>query len=275
MSRIAPHLLRRVLAVAGKEMRLALSYRLSFAMNVAGVFLGAAMFHFLSEMIGSAASGRLAAYGGSYFPFVLIGVAFQSYLKLSMDSMASSLRNEQLLGTLEAVTATPTSLTAFAAGSALWQFAFATYRVFMYLFFGAVFFGLDLAGMNILTALVVLVLSVAAFAGMGVISGSFILVYKQGDPVRWVYGSAALLLGGVYYPLSVLPAWLRPLSVIFPITHSLEAMRQAVINGATISDVSTQLLILLGFAVVSIPLAVVSFRWALRRIRRDGTAGLH
>lgn len=149
-------------------------------MNVAGVFLGAAMFYILSEMIGGAASARLASYGGSYFPFVLIGVAFLSYLKLSMDSMASSLRNEQLLGTLEAVTATPTSLTAFAAGSALWQFAFATYRVFMYLFFGAVFFGLSLAGMNVLTALVVLILSVAAFAGMGVISGSLFSFTSRG-----------------------------------------------------------------------------------------------
>jgi len=143
--------------------------------------------------------------------------------------------------------------------------------VVVYMLFGAVFFGMNLSGMNVLTALVVLLLSVTAFAGMGVISGSFILVYKQGNPIGWLYGGAATLLGGVYYPLSVLPDWLRPVSWFFPLTHSLEAMRQAVINGATLAGVGEQLLVLAVFSAVSVPLAVLSFRWALRRIRRDGT----
>lgn len=268
-------IISKILAVAGKEMRIALSYRLSFLMSIASVFLGAAMFYFLSKLIGQSASAQLADYGGNYFSFVIVGIAFQSYLRLSMDSMAGSIRNEQLLGTLEAVIATPTSLTVFAAGSALWQFVFATYRVIVYFLFGALFFGLNLSGMNVLTALVILILSITAFAGMGVISGSFILVYKQGNPVRWLYGSAATLLGGIYYPVSILPGWLQPASWFFPITHSLEAMRQAVINGASIGDVSTQLLILLGFSAISVPLAIISFRWALRRIRRDGTITTH
>lgn len=267
--------LYRVWAVAGKEMRLALSYRLSFVMSIFSAFLGAAVFYFLSRMIGSSAASALSSYGGNYFPFVIVGIAFQSYLNLSMDSMAGSIRNEQMLGTLEAVIATPTSLTVFAAGSALWQFAFATYRVLVYFVFGALFFGLDLSGMNLLTSITVLVVSVSAFAGMGVIAGSFILVYKQGNPVRWLYGSAATLLSGIYYPVSILPGWLQPVSWLFPITHSLEAMRQAVINGATLGEISTQLLVLLGFTAVCIPLAILSFRWALRRIRRDGTIAGH
>ena len=268
-------ILGRILAVAGKEARLAASYRLGFLMNLSGVLLGVAVFHFLSTMIGGSVLPRLAAYGGEYFPFVLVGVAFQSYLRLSMDSMASSIRNEQMLGTLEAVIATPTSLTVFAAGSALWQFAFATYRVLVYLGSGILFFGMSTAGIAPLTALLVLVLSIAAFAGMGVVSGSIILVHKQGNPVGWLYGGAATLLSGVYYPVSVLPGWLRPLSWCFPLTHSLEAMRQAVINRASPADVSAQLLVLAGFATVSVPLAVISFRWALRRIRSDGTLGTY
>ncbi len=267
--------LRRVAAVAGKEMRLALSYRLSFLMGVAGVFMSAAVFHFLSRLVGESAAPFLSPYGGSYFSFVLIGIAFQSYLGLSMGSMASSLRSEQLLGTLDAVVATPTSLTVFAAGAALWQFVFATYRVVVFMLFGALLFGMDLTGANIPAALLVLALSITAFGGVGVISGSLILVLKKGNPVQWLYGSAATLLGGVYYPVAVLPDWLRPLSLLFPITYSLEAMRLSLIGGAGIGEIGTELLVLAGFSVVSVPLAVLSFRRALLRIRRDGTLTGH
>ena len=267
--------LRSAFAVAGKEMRLALSYRLSFMMGVVGSFLGAAMFYFLAQLVHHGPSSPLAAYGGDYFSFVIIGIAFQSYLGLSMDTMASSLRREQLLGTLESVAATRTPLTVFAIGGALWQFVFASYRVLVYLVFGWLFFGLSLADANLPAALLVLLLSMLAFAGVGVVSGSFILVFKQGDPIRWLYGSAATLLGGVYFPVAMLPDWLRPFSAAFPITHALEAMRKAVLMGAGVGRLSTELLVLAGFAAVSVPAGTLAFRWALRRIRIDGSLGSH
>jgi ABC-2 type transport system permease protein len=110
---------------------------------------------------------------------------------------------------------------------------------------------------------------------VGVVSGSFILVFKQGDPVRWLYGGAATLLGGVYFPVQMLPDWLRPFSVVFPITHALEAMRRAVLLGTGVGGISVQLLVLAGFAAVSVPAGALAFRWALRRIRLDGTLGSH
>jgi len=139
-------LLRAALAVAGKEARLALSYRLSFAMGVVGSFLGAAMFYFLARLVDPGPASPLARYGGDYFSFVIIGIAFRSYLGLSMDTMASSLRREQLLGTLESVAATGTPLPVFAAGGAIWQFLFASYRVLVYLLFGWLFFGSTFRG---------------------------------------------------------------------------------------------------------------------------------
>jgi ABC-2 type transport system permease protein len=261
----------RILAAAGKEMRLTMSYRLSFVMSLVSALMGATIFFFLSRLIQGSAGGILQRYGGSYFAFVIIGIAFQSYLNLSMDSLGSSLRSEQLLGTLEAVAVTPTPLTVFAGGTALWQFLFATYRVVVYILFGVLLFGLRLGGANFLSAVLIMVLSILAFSGIGAVSGSFILVYKQGNPIRWLYGGAATLLGGVYYPLSMLPDWLRPLSVLFPITHSLEGMRMALLAGAGPSEVLTQLLVLLGFALVSLPVGALCFRWALRKVRRDGT----
>ncbi len=268
-------MIRRLLAVASKEFHLAASYRLTFVAGAGSTFAAVLMFYLLAKFVGGGASGLLAAYGGDFFSFVLIGIAFQGYLGLSLDAMAGSFRAEQVLGTLEAAAATSTPLPVLAAGSILWQLLQTSWRVALYLVLAVFLFGLDLSGANLLSAIVVLFLSIAAFAGTGAVAGSFMLVYRQGNPVRWLYGSASMLLGGVYYPVTVLPDWLRPVSAVLPLTSSLEGMRRALLAGTPLSGLGDQLLVLGIFCVLSIPAGILSYRWALARARRDGLLAGH
>ena len=34
------------------------------------------------------------------------------------------------------------------------------------------------------------------------------MILKKGDPVGWLFTSLSALLGGLYFPISVLPEWL-------------------------------------------------------------------
>jgi len=77
------------------------SYKLSFLLQLLGIFPVVIMFFFLSRLVGNTISGPLAPYGGSYFPFVLIGISVQNYLTMSLSTFSSRLRESQLSGTLE------------------------------------------------------------------------------------------------------------------------------------------------------------------------------
>jgi ABC-2 type transport system permease protein len=268
-------MIRSLLAVARKEIRLALTYRISVVTGAGSALAAVFMFDLLARFAGRGAPGLLDAYGGDFFAFVLVGIAFQGYLGLSLDGMAGSFRSEQILGTLEAAAVTRTPLSTLALGSVLWQFLSESWRVALFLLIGLLLFGLDLSEANFLTALLVLAVSIAAFAGTGAVTGGFMLVYRQGNPVRWLYGSASMLLGGVYYPVSLLPDWLRPVSSILPLTSSLEGMRKALLAGAGPEDVAKELAILGFFCIVSIPAGIATFRWALARSRRDGLLAGH
>jgi ABC-2 type transport system permease protein len=74
------------------------------------------------------------------------------------------------------------------------------------------------------------------------------------------------LVSGVYYDVSVLPAWLRPFSVVSPATYTLRAMRAAVLDGVGLAALGDELLILVVSGVVLIPLGFACFvlgeRWA-------------
>ena len=80
--------------------------------------------------------------------------------------------------------------------------------------------------------------------------------------------AASGLLGGVFYPVNVLPSWLEPLSDLLPITHALEAMRQILLNGATLGAVSNQAAILTLFAAILLPIGLGAFASQVCPFRR-------
>jgi len=131
--------------------------------------------------------------------------------------------------------------------------------------------GVRFEGANWLAAGVSLVLAIFTFASIGIISAGFIMVLKRGDPITWLVSSLAGLLGGVYYPVSTLPTWLRPVAQLIPITYALEAMRGALLNRASWADLMPNLLVLAGFCVVLFPLSLLVFRYAVHRARVDGS----
>ena len=188
-----------------------------------------------------------------------------------MNSFSQSIRQGQVTGTLEAMLVTPTRLSTILISSSLWSFAFTSLDVVLYLLLGWLLFGVDLSRADWLAALVVQVLTIVTFSALGIISASFIMVFKQGNPLDIVLSIASSLLGGVYYPVTVLPAWLQPISALLPITYSLRAMRLAVLQGQGLAALAFDLLALAAFAVVLFPLSLLAFRWALRKARRDGS----
>jgi ABC-2 type transport system permease protein len=250
---------------------MAISYRLKFLLQIAGIFLSIFMFFFLSKLIGKGIANQLVPYGGDYFSFVLIGIAFADYLTVSLGSFAGQIRSAQLQGTLEALLVTPTSVSVILFSSTLYNFLFTSVRVVLYLAFGSFIFGVNLHLTNLLAFLIIMMLTVLAFAGIGLISAAFIIVFKQGSPISFLMGASSSLLGGVLYPVTVLPSWLEPISYLLPITHALEAMRQILLNGATLGAVSNQAIILAFFALILLPIGLGAFGYGLKTAKLEGS----
>jgi ABC-2 type transport system permease protein len=254
-----------------RDVSMALSYRLSFVLRIFSIFFSVASFYFLSRLFGGVMATQLDQYGGDYFSFVLIGLAFTGYLGLSLSNFSSSIREGQMTGTLEIMLLSPTRLSSILLSSSLWSYLETTINVIIYMIIGALVFGFDASHANFLTAIVVLVLSIISFSGFGILSAAIVLVVKQGDPISWLFGGFSNLLAGVYYPISVLPGWLTPLSHALPMTYALDAMRLAMLKGYSLYDVRLDILVLLGFSLVLTPLAFLFFRKALKRAKMEGS----
>ncbi len=254
-----------------RDLSLSLSYRLSFLLQIFGIFFSVATFYFLSQLFGKALVPQLDKYGGDYFSFALIGIAFTGYISLSLSNFAASIREGQMMGTLEIMLLSPTRLSAILVSSSLWSYLLATVNALIYLLVGTLIFGFSTSHVNIISALVVMVLSIASFSGVGILSAAVVMLVKQGNPISWLFGGVSSLLAGVFYPISVLPDWLEPVSRFIPLTYTLDAMRLAVLKGSSLAELRVDILVLFGFTVILTPLAFLAFRKALKRAKIEGS----
>ena len=263
--------LRKPYAIVKKEFLSAISYKFDFAFKLLSIWLSIFVYYFLSKLIDPAVSRELQPYGGGYFPFVIIGTAFSGYLDVGLESFSTSIREAQLMGTLEAVLVTRTRFTTVLVFQALWNFLFASIHIIAYMGFAFLFLGVHLDNPNWSAALLILFLTIIVFRSLGILSGCFILVLKKGTPVNWLIDNVSRFMGGVYYPIAVLPLWCRKISFFIPITHSLEGMRLALLRGYALEALGNEVIALVIFAIVLFPLSVLCFNIAFNKARRDGT----
>lgn len=249
------------------------SYPWSRFLDILDVFFSCAIFYFLSKLLGSADLPALESYGGDYFAFVLIGIAFYNYQSVGLNSMAHSMRTEQTIGTLEATLSTPVTLPRFLMGSTLWDLLYATVETLLYFGIGIVVFGFSLKESHLPSALLVLLASMAASSCLGILSAAFILRFKRGDPVAWGLGTVSQLLGGVYFPLIVLPAWLQGIAWFIPMAHALEGLRLSLLQGADLTQVLPHLLWLLIFTAALSPVSFWLLHWAVQQSQKEGSLG--
>ena len=263
--------LRKLIAVFYRDLAIARGYRSAFVLEIFEALFAVATFYYLSRFIESPQLGRVLPHGRDYFAFVLIGFILFDYLGVALDSFDKMLEDALQNRVLEALLVTRTSLPILLAGSLLYPFLAALLRTGIYLAWGVLLFGFSLHDANWLGAVIVLVVSVLAFVGLGVLSASYFLLYKRGNPAKWILLGISALAGGMMYPVSVLPDHLQTVARLLPITYSLDGMRAALIGGAGLLQLRTPVFALLIFAAILLPLSFFVFAWALQRTRVTGT----
>ena len=265
-------MLRKLWAFYQRDFRIQLSHRIGFSLGIARTFMSLLLFFFIGKMFGGIGSqSYLTAYGGDYFRFVLLGIAASGFMSTALGSLNRTISFERGHGTLEAILLTPTPFPTVALARALWDMSLVIVNVAIYLALGAVVFGVDLSQANWMAALPTVLLTVTTFLGLGMISAGFFLLTRETSLVDFVLEGASRFLAGVYFPIAVLPDWLRQVADWLPLTHTVEAVRKSLILGAPLDAIGQELRMLLGFSAVLFPAGLLFLRWAFDQARSRGS----
>ena len=121
-----------------------------------------------------------------------------------------------------------------------------------------------------LTALIVVVPGCLVFAGLGLLAASFVVAFKQGDPVVAGFAFISSLVGGTLFPVAALPGWVQSLAGLLPLTHGLSGARLA-LEGAGPGAVAGDAAVLWAMAIAVLLVAAFAFELALRHAKQEGS----
>lgn len=262
-------LLRRIRAFVVRDFQLAVSYRVEFFLSIISILGVVTTFYFVSKIFLDSSVTEYAQWRKP-LPAWITGLAVLNYFMTGFSSLANAIRQEQMQGTLESVLLTPINIPSMIVSSSAWAFVQATFYSFLYIFFGWLFFDVTFQG-NILLALVFLFLTTFVLACLGILSASFAMVFKRGDPFGILLGAGSALFSGVFFPKEMLGPVVGKISAAIPTTHGLDGIRRVLIEGQTLSQSSQPLITLLLFLAVLLPFSLLVFSRAVRRAKREGS----
>lgn len=180
---------------------------------------------------------RFVEPGTTTVTFIAIGNAMQVSAFSSIFAVCNITSEEKWQGTIVPVLSTPASRLPLFLGRAIFQIFNGAVTVAIGFAYAEFVFGVDLGGANFLSLAVVILLTSVAMTGFGLMLGSLGLYMRTAMIIANVFLFIGLLLCGVNFPVSELPAWLQPLSYAIPMTYGTAAARAAV-AGATLVDLA-------------------------------------
>jgi ABC-2 type transport system permease protein len=261
--------MRKVWAFIARDARLTASYPFSLWMRVGSVAATVAGFYYMAALVKPSVHLGEAGKSLDYFTYVVVNLAFMLILTSSFQAVSQTLRRDQVAGTLEAIFVTPTNVWLIALASAGWPLLYATFETALY-FIVAFCFGMRMHGVDVGTLVLFLVLGMTCMSALGILLGAAVIRYKQSPPTTFLAGSAAAVLSGVLFPVSLFPPAIRAISWLLPTTHALNGLRAALL-GVAPSAMAGDALWLAIAAAVLLPLSLFGFARAFEVTVREGT----
>jgi len=207
-----------------------------------------------------------------YIGYIAIGTTIWMWQNVVLWNVGFSLRNEQLRGTLESNWLSPTWRFAYLLGNSFPQLLsmliFLTISALEYIFL----FGVNFQG-SLGLALLVILAAIPSVYGLGFAFASLVITAKEANAFVFLVRGIVMIFCGITFPVSLLPAWMQPVTNWLPQTYIIHAMRTATLSKAGLSAIVPDLRLLLLFGLFWLTVGYLAFNLMERRARRTGAIG--
>ena len=211
-----------------------------------------------------------------FLQFLIVGSAMWNVVFGVMAGLVQAiLEDRERYRMIKYVVVTPTSLFPFLLGRSLARVAISFVAVALTLTVGVVFLGVQL-DVNALILVPATVLGILSVLALGLFMAGWCLQLRQ---EAWSYPEAIAgslyLVSGAIFPIDVLPSALHPVAYALPTTWWLEASRRGIVGHGSPGQLGalpdgTVLLLLAVTTAVTVPVALMAFRWFMHRARQAG-----
>jgi ABC-2 type transport system permease protein len=203
--------------------------------------------------------------------YLLIGTLVWRFLSTIFYWITDLINIERWEGTIEYTLMAPIRRFTHMAGQTFFSVIYSLFFTGVILAITALVFKIDLSRANLLGGVIMLLAGSFSFIGIGIMASSLPLLFpERGSQMTHVFVALLLLISGVYYPVSVLPGFLKELAVISPATYVLEGVRGTLLESAPTASLWPFIWPVLLMGVALIPAGLWVFGQAERYAKRTG-----
>jgi ABC-2 type transport system permease protein len=211
-----------------------------------------------------------AGAGGETLVYASFGAAVMGIWSATSTTAGSAMQRERWHGTLELLVVAPTHFALILLPVTVAMSTIGLYSLIATLLWGRFAFGVDVPLDEPIAFALALVATVVSVGALGFLLAVAFVRYRT----AWALGNMleypVWLVGGFLVPLSLLPAWVRPISWILAPTWGVDAIREAALGGNPFPEIG--MCIVLGAAYVTLGALVLDT--VLRAARQDGSIAL-
>lgn len=250
------------------------SYRLALLSQVGGLVFTVVPIYFVANALQSTMANTIASESEQFFPFILVGWVATMFMATGMTTLQSAISGGISTGYFESLLVTRTRLPFVLVGLTSYGFLLTLVRAGVMMMAGWLI-GAHVSWSQIGPALVLIVLIFVVYWGIGLIASAMTIAFRTSGPLLTVVTAMSVFLGGVYYPVSAIPSWLRSVADVTPMAYGLRALRRVLLLGDGMGSVGTDLAMLASMGVLTLLVGSWAMVVSLRYAKKSGTLGTY
>ena len=195
----------------------------------------------------------------NYKHYMVPGVLVALVTMIGTLLAAQNIAREKELGTLEQLNVTPITRGQFIAAKLIPLWALGLIDLTIGLIVGKLAFDIPMRGSLLLLFGAAAIYLLTALA-IGLLISTTVDTQQQAMFVTFFIMTAYLLLSGLFTPIDSMAPWVQVVSQFNPVRHFVTISRAVLVKSAGIQEIAQPLLILVAFAALTLPLAVLRYK---------------
>src|SRR4051794_8935135 len=109
--------------------------------------------------------------------------------------------------------------------------------------------------------ILVVALGAVTFVSIGYVIASFAKTEEAANGMTSIVQFPLMFLSGIFFPLEIMPSWLRSIATFMPLTYLGDALRQVMVGGVPFVPLGVDVAILGGWLIACFAISARFFRW--------------
>jgi len=192
--------------------------------------------------------------------YILPGIVVMAVMVTGIMSTANGFVEEREKGIYRRLSLTPLKKQALIGGQILNRYFLILVQTLILVAIGVLAFDISITG-NYALFWLVLTVGALCFLAIGFALTGLIRNVKSSTPITMIAFFLLLFLGGVFYPVEIMPGFLQAVSSGLPSTHLNDALRIVGVENGGIGDIWIDLAVLAGWTLGCLGLSIRFFKW--------------